>query len=41
MLQHKRTALHYGAEHSHTPVVEGLIRVGVDVNAVDDVSKSV
>jgi len=30
--------LHYGAEQGHAPVVEGLIRAGADVNAVDWVS---
>ena len=38
MLQDKRTALHYGAKQGHAPVVEGLIRAGADVNAVDFVS---
>ena len=32
------TALHFGAEKGHAAVIEGLIRAGVDVNAVDRVS---
>ena len=30
--------LHYGAESGHAAVVEALIRVGADVNAIDRVS---
>ena len=32
------TALHYGAENGHVPVVEALIAAGANVKAVDDVS---
>ena len=32
------TPLHCGAEKGHTAVVEGLIRAGANVNAVDNVS---
>ena len=31
------TALHYGAAEGHVAVVEGLIRAGADVNAIDNV----
>ena len=32
------TPLHDGAENGHAAVVEGLIRAGANVNAVDRVS---
>ena len=38
LLQVGKTALHYNAKHGCVSVVEGLIRAGADVNAVDDVS---
>ena len=33
-----KTPLHYGAKNDHAAVVEGLIRAGANVNAVDRVS---
>ena len=36
--QWEMTVLHYGAESGHDLVVEGLIRGGADVNAVNKVS---
>ena len=35
------TPLHYGAKNGHTAVVEGLVRAGADVNAVDGVSDEI
>ena len=32
------TALHYGIDNGHAAVIEGLIKVGADINAVDIVS---
>ena len=37
-MQRKKTPLHYSAENGHAAVVEGLIRAGASVNAVDRVS---
>ena len=38
ILQGGKTALHYCSRDGHVSVVEGLIRAGADVNAVDFVS---
>ena len=38
-LQTKKTALHYAAEYQNAKVVQTLIDLGADVNAVDEVSK--
>jgi len=38
LLQVGMTALHWAADEGHIPVVEALIRLGADVNAVDEVS---
>ena len=38
VLQRGKTALHYGAEHGHVSVVEGLISAGANVNDIDFVS---
>ena len=38
VLQERKTALHYSAEHGHVSVVGGLISAGANVHAVDYVS---
>jgi len=38
LLQEKRTALHQAAINGHVQVVEALIKLGTDVNALDEVS---
>jgi len=37
-LQEKKTCLHHAALRGHVEVVEILIRLGADVNALDNVS---
>lgn len=38
LLQNKWTPLHFAVQNDDTPVVETLIRLGADVNAVTNVS---